>query len=417
MNDNEPAFDLAACRGQFPALRTLVGERQAVFFDGPAGSQVPARVVEAIGSYLTTMNANHGGVFATSRRSDEALDEAHRAAADFLGADDPWCVAFGANMTTLAFAMSRSLARTWRPGDEIIVTRLDHDANVSPWVFAALDAGVTVRHVELNRDDCTLDLADFHSKLSSRTRLVAIGAASNAVGTINSLPSIIRAAHAVGALVFVDAVHYAPHRRIDVQAWGCDLLAASAYKFCGPHVGLLWGRADLLESLTAYKVRPATNDLPGRWMTGTQNHEGIHGLRAAIDYLADLGRSVQPTVTDRRAALDAAFVAIAQYERGLSRHLLTGLAALPEVRVWGITDLARLDERVPTVSITHRRLPPRAVAERLAEAGIFVWHGNFYALPLTEALGLEPEGLVRIGLLHYNTHDEIDRLLTALQVL
>jgi cysteine desulfurase family protein (TIGR01976 family) len=422
-----PTFDdLATIRARFSALRQEQNGRPVVFFDGPAGSQVPDSVVSAFGEYLTTMNANLGGVFVTSRRSDAALDEAHRALADFLGANDPDCVVFGANMTTLTFALSRALARTWRTGDEIIVTRLDHDANVSPWVLAALDANVTVQHVEVRRSDCTLDLDDLRRKLSPRTRLVAVGAASNAVGTVNPVADVVSLAHSVGARVFVDAVHYAPHRRTNVADWGCDFCVCSGYKFFGPHVGVLWGRRELLESMMAYKVRPAPNDLPGRWMTGTQNHEGIYALRAAVDYLVDLGRCCQAAASrpsaahdvaadvSRSAALDVAFDAIAAYERELSRHLLTGLAALPDVKVYGITDLARLDERVPTVSITHRRLPPRAVAERLAEAGIFVWHGNFYALPWTEAFDLEPAGVVRIGLLHYNTHDEIDRLLACL---
>jgi cysteine desulfurase family protein (TIGR01976 family) len=407
-------LDVAACRKQFPALAREVAGRPAIFFDGPAGSQVPQRVIDAMGQYLATHNANHGGLFATSRESDAMLGTAHEAAADFVGSADPQLVAFGANMTTLTFALSRALGRTWQPEDEIVVSRLDHDANVTPWMMAARDAGATIRHIEIRPDDCTLDIDDLRAKLSSRTRLVAVGCASNAVGTVNPVAEITALAHKVGALVFLDAVHYAPHRLIDVEAWDCDFLACSAYKFFGPHVGILWGRRELFESLPAYKVRPASDNVPDRWMTGTQNHEGIAGTLAAIEYLADLGRTADPTRAARRTALAAAFATIAAYETQLAGRLLSGLAELPRFKLWGIPGTARLDERVPTVAIKHAELTAHEVASRLAADGIFVWHGNFYALPLTEALRLEPEGVVRIGLLHYNTTEEIDRLLTAL---
>ncbi len=404
-------LDVAAVRRRFPALARRHAAREAVFFDGPAGSQVPESVVGAIGDYLRTCNANHGGVFATSVESDDLLDDAHRAAADLLRADDPDCCYFGANMTSLTFALSRSLANTWNAGDEIIVSRSDHDGNYTPWVSAARDAGAVVRAIDL-RPDCTLDLDAYRRLLSPRTRLVAVGCASNAVGTVHPVAEIAEAAHAVGALVFLDAVHYAPHRRIDVAAWRCDFLVCSAYKFFGPHVGLMWGRRELLERLTPYKLRPAPNDLPGRWMTGTQSHEGIAGVRAAIDYLAELGGS--GAGADRRTALDAAFAKIAAYERRLGERLQAGLDRLPQFQSYGITDAARFDERVPTFSIAHRTLPSVEVARRLAAAGIFAWHGNFYALPLTEALGVEPAGLVRLGLLHYNTEEEVDYVLSAL---
>jgi cysteine desulfurase family protein (TIGR01976 family) len=410
------------CRGQFPALARQFGGQPAIFFDGPAGSQVPECVIEAIGAYLRNCNANHGGLFATSRESDALLETAHQALADLFGAADPACVVFGANMTTLTFSLSRALARTWNAGDEIVVTRLDHDANVTPWVLAARDAGATVKHLAIHSADCTLDLDDLRRKLSPRTRLVAVGAASNAVGTINPVAEICRLAHAVGAEVFVDAVHATPHLLPDVAAWDCDWLAASAYKFFGPHIGVLWGRTDRLAQLDAYKLRPATNSLPGKWMTGTQNHECIAGTLAAIDYLAALGRQVGSPeagsrATGRRQALSAAYAAIGDYERQLAAHLLAGLSRLSKLQIFGIADPARLAERVPTFGIRHAGLKPDALAEWLAARGIFVWHGNFYALPLTEALGLEPEGLVRIGLLHYNTIAEIDRLLAALSEL
>ncbi len=414
MNDARNQLDVSRCRRQFPALERTVAGHPAVYFDGPAGSQVPQRVIDAVADYLARTNANHEGLFATSRESDAILHEATRGLADFLGTDDPDTVVFGPNMTGLTFAFSRALARMWRSGDEILVTRQDHDANVTPWVLAAADAGATVRHVEIRRDDCTLDVDDLAAKLSSRTKLVAVACASNAAGTINPVAQIARMAHDVGALVFLDAVHYAPHGLPDVTAWDCDVLACSAYKFFGPHVGLLWGRRELLAELPAYKVRPAPDDLPGRWMTGTQNHEGIAGTLAAVEYLADLGRTLRPDAPDRRAALRAAYEGIVVYERELVGRLLSGLAELPDVKVWGITDPAQFDRRVPTVSITHARIGPEELAGYLAERGIFVWHGNFYAQALTEALDLEPDGLVRIGLLHYNTAEEVDRLLAAL---
>ena len=408
-------LDVEWCRLQFPALARLTEGQPAVYFDGPAGSQVPQRVIDAMVDYLARMNANHGGRFETSRESDALLEEAHQGVADFVGTSDPGTVVFGPNMTSLTFALSRSLGRTWSPGDEIVVSRLEHDANVTPWVLAARDAGATVRHVDFRPDDCTLDLDDLAGKLTSRTRLVAVGCASNAVGTVNPMDEIVRLAHDAGALVFFDAVHYAPHRLLDVDRWGCDLLACSAYKFFGPHVGVLWGRRELLEDLPAYKVRPAPNDLPGRWMTGTQNHEGIAGTLAAVDYLAELGARAQPGDGDRRRSLAAAYRAIGAYERDLFAELLAGLAALPEVTIRGITDPERWSERVPTVAFTHQRLASRELAEYLGARGIFVWHGNYYALPVTEALGIEPEGMVRVGLLHYNTSEEVERVLAAMR--
>lgn len=401
-------------RAQFPALSREVAGRPAVYLDGPAGTQTPRPVIDAIVKYLSCHNANHGGRFITARESDAMLDQAHQAAADLLGASDPDCVFFGANMTSLTFAMSRALSRSWRPGDEVVVTRLDHDANVTPWVLAARDAGATVRYVDLHREDCTLDLDQFRQLFNERTRLVAVGCASNATGTLNPVRQISSWAREVGALSFLDAVHYAPHARIDVEAWGCDFLACSAYKFFGPHVGLMWGRRALLEEIPAYKVRPATNQLPGKWMTGTQNHECIAGVLAAIDYLAEIGREGTATVLDRRAALSRAFTAIEVYERQLVQHLLAGLSQLPDMTIHGITGAERACERLPTVSITHARLKPAELADRLAERGIFAWHGNYYALQLSETLGFEPHGMVRLGLVHYNTREEVDYLLDQL---
>ena len=407
-------FDVAWCRNQFPALGRCIDGRPVAYFDGPAGSQVPRRVVDAVSDYMLWTNAERGGLGQISRESDAMIEAAHRALADLVGSDQPETIIFGPNMTTLTLGLSRALGRTWGPGDQIVVTRQDHDANVSPWVLAARDAGATVRQVGIRGDDCTLDIDELAELLSPQTRLVAVSGASNAAGTINPAAEIVRLAHGVGALVFVDAVHLAPHGLLDVHAWDCDFLACSAYKFFGPHVGVLWGRRELLEELPAYKLRPAPDDLPGRWMTGTQSHEGIAGTMAAVEYLADLGRHLVPDAASRRAALQAAFTAITAYERRLAGGLLAGLAELPGVKVWGITDPERLDRRAPTVSITHHRLSPRELAAHLAERAIFTRHGNFYALPLTEALGLEPDGLLRIGLLHYNTEEEVQRLLEVL---
>jgi cysteine desulfurase family protein (TIGR01976 family) len=407
-------LDVAAVREQFPALQRVVNGRAPIFLDGPGGTQVPRRVIDAIAGYMSTCNANHGGVFTTSRESDAILAEGHRAAADFVNASSPAEIVFGQNMTSLTFHLSRSVGRTLKPGDAVVVTRLDHDANVRPWVLAAQDAGAEVRWVGV-REDGTLDEEDLARQLDGRARLVALTCASNAIGTMPDVTALTRQAHAAGALVYLDAVHYAPHGPIDVRAWGCDFLACSAYKFFGPHVGILYGKRRLLESLPAYKLRPAPDRLPDRWMTGTQNHEGIAGTLAAVEYLADLGRSRQPPAPTRRAALAAAYEGIVAHERGLADLMLRGLSGLPGVKVHGIADPRRLPERVPTFSITHRRCSPRRLAEHLDRHGIFVWHGNFYALSLSEALGVEPDGMVRIGLLHYSTAEEVQRFLAALE--
>lgn len=407
-------LDINLIRTQFPALSQCESGRPVVFFDGPGGTQCPRVVIDAVSHSLSDDNANHGGAFATSRRSDAMLADAHAAMADFLGAASPREVVFGANMTSLTFSLSRALGRWLSPGDEILVTNLDHDANVAPWLLLAEDRGAVVRRVDIHVDDCTLDMESLSSQLSSRTRIVAVGYASNAVGTVNDVRRIVELAREAGAWTFIDAVQYAPHNAIDVQALGCDFLTCSAYKFFGPHVGALYGRLELLERLTAYKVRPAGDQPPDKFETGTLNHEGIAGTRAAIEYLAGLGDEV-PAGASRRARILAGMRALQEYERPLCRQLLEGLARIPGLRVWGIADPDRLDDRVPTVSFTMDRHAPRAIAERLARAGIFVWSGHFYALSLTTRLGLEPSGgLLRVGLAHYNTADEVDRLLTEL---
>ena len=409
------SFDPQSIRCQFPALSRSINGHPVAYFDGPAGSQVPQAVADAVAGYLLESNANRGGPMASSEETDAMFAAAHQAAADFVGTDDPAETVFGANMTTITFSLSRALARTWSPGDEIILSRLDHDANVSPWVLAARDAGASVRYVDVNLDDCTLDWESFQSQLNDRTKLVAVGYASNAVGTINPVREICAAARAVGALTYIDAVHYAPHGLIDVTEVGCDFLVCSAYKFFGPHVGLLWGRRELLESIEPYKLRPSPEAVPDRWMTGTQNHEGIAGVTAAIDYLASLGGTATAQVSSRREQLVAAFSEVQQYEQSLLRPLIATLQELSGVTIWGITAPERLEERVPTVSITHDRHSPQMLATALAEEWTFTWPGNHYALPFTESAGLEPQGTLRIGLLHYNTSEEVDRLLTSLR--
>jgi cysteine desulfurase family protein (TIGR01976 family) len=407
-------LDVPSLRRQFPALRRVVNGRSPVFLDGPGGTQVPQRVIDAVVHYLSACNANHGGLFTTSRESDGVLRQAHEAVADLLNAPSADEVVFGPNMTTLTFALSRSLGRTLRPGDRVLVTRLDHDANIHPWLLAARDAGAEADFIDVRPEDCTLDLDDLARRLGPRVRLVAVACASNAVGTVNDVHRITAMAHEAGALVFVDAVHYAPHGPIDVQGWGCDFLACSAYKFFGPHVGVLWGRRELLAGLPAYKVRPASEALPDRWMTGTQNHEGLAGVVAAVDYLADLG----DPAPSRRRRLRSALEKVRRYEASLARRLLDGLAARRRFRVWGITQPDRLAWRAPTVAITAADRTPAEMVEHLAAREIYTWHGNMYALELVERLGLEEGGgVLRLGLVHYNTPEDVDRTLAALDEL
>ncbi|MFQ3664286.1 MAG: cysteine desulfurase-like protein [Chloroflexaceae bacterium] len=410
-------FDPYAVRPLFPALAQQCGMREAVFFDGPGGTQVPQPVIEAMAGYLATSNANTHGAFPTSQRTDETIAAAHRAVADLLGCAPDETV-FGPNMTTLTFAVSRALGRDLHPGDEVVVTRLDHDANVAPW-RALEERGVIIREVDIHVEDCTLDMADLAAKVHERTKIVAVNYASNAVGSISDVRSVVRLAHSVGAIVYVDAVHYAPHAPIDVRGLDCDFLACSVYKFFGPHVGVLFGKREWLERLRPYKVRPAPEHPPERWMTGTQNHEGLAGTTAAIEYLASLGTTADAGERhSRRAALVRAMTTIKTYERGLATQLIEGLLRIPGLTFYGIREATRFDERTPTVAFRLAGMPPRAVAEALAERGIFVWDGNFYALGLTERLGVERQGgLVRVGLTHYNTPEEVDYLLDVLDAL
>lgn len=401
-------------RSRFPALSQEIDGRIPVFFDGPGGSQVPGSVIEAMARYLITSNSNAHGAFATSRRTDECIASARAAAADLLGCD-PYEVVFGANMTTLTFAFSRAIGRELDPGDEILVTRLDHYANVSPWKALEEEVGAVVRTMDFHAEDCTLDMENLKRKINAKTRVVAIGYASNAVGTVNDVAAVVRLAHAVGAWVFVDAVHYVAHGPIDVRALDCDFLACSAYKFYGPHVGILYGKQEHLTRLRPYKAQPAPEEVPSRWETGTLNHEGLAGLTATINYLAELGQHILPSGS-RRGAVVAALEASRQYERELCERLIAGLLKIPGLTLYGITDLARFAWRTPTVAIRLAGKTPSAVAKELGDRGIFTWHGNFYALGLSEKLNVEADGgFLRIGLLAYNTREEIERLLQALR--
>lgn len=408
------ALDLTWVRSQFPSLSQTVNGQPAIFLDGPGGTQVPQRVIDAISDYLKRDNANTCGAYATSRRSDTMIAGARSAMADFLGCD-PDEIVFGANMTSLTFAMSRAIGRELGPGDEIVLTHLDHDANISPW-RALEERGVTIRMVEIHEDDCTLDLADLERKITDRTKLVAVGYASNAVGTINDVKKIIGLAHQRGAMAYIDAVHYAPHGPIDVRALDCDFLVCSTYKFFGPHMGVLYGKRDHLKRLEPYKLRANTNAVPQRWEWGTLNHECIAGISACVDYLADLGRRANPAVSTRRAAVLAAYEAIQKHEHGLMESLIRGLLSIPGLKLYGIRDPKRFDQRCPTVAVRIKGFTPLELATQLGDRGIFTWDGNYYALNLTERLDVEKDGgFLRIGLAHYNTVEEVERLLVALR--
>ena len=410
--------DLSTLRSRFPALGRDVAGRTVVFADAPGGTQVPASVIEAMTGYLARSNANQGGAFATSEETDRTIHDARRAAADVLGAD-PREVVFGPNMTTMAFALSRSLARTLGPGDEVVVTRLDHDGNVAPWLAAAEDAGATVRWADLREGDGTLDLRSLDAALSDRTRIVAFTLASNALGTITPAADIARRAREAGAIAIGDAVHFAPHRPVDVRQLQLDVLFCSAYKFYGPHLGLMWARPEHLEAWRPYRVRPAPDHPPDRWETGTLNHEGLAGFRAAVDYLAEVGKECgRPEGEDRRAAVIAGMEAIRLHEGGLTRRFLSGAGDVPGLRLFGIADGRRADERTPTFALRLGDRAPRQVAEELGRRGVFVWDGNYYAVTVMERLGLESSGgAVRIGFCHYNTEDEVDRVLEELREL
>lgn len=408
-------FNTDLIRSQFPSLN-----RPDIFFDNPGGTQITKQSIDRMNRYLIECNANHGGAFATSIASDAVLDEAHQAMADFYNAASPEEIVFGNNMTTLTLYMSRSISRDWQAGDEIVVTRLDHDANVTPWVLAAQDRGAHVNWVDFDVEDGTLQLDELQKALERKPRLLAVGYASNGLGTINPVEKIVKMAHEAGTLVYIDAVQYAPHGPLDVQMLDCDFLVSSAYKFFGPHAGILYGKHELLEKLFAYKVRPAANSLPGKFETGTQNHEGIAGVLGALEYFQWIGREfgndhIDGNYQGRRLELKKGMTAIHAYELELGRALLQALESVPGLRLYGLSDPNRLQDRVATFSFRLKDIHPRVVAEKLAEEGIYVWDGNYYALNVTERLGVEESGgMVRVGAVHYNTFEEVERLRDAL---
>ncbi len=409
-------FDVEEVRRQFPALREQFDGRPAVFFDNPGGTQAHESVIEAMVDYLTRRNSNTHGQFETSRRTDAVIEGAHGAVADLLGceADE---VVFGNNMTSLAFHVSRSLAGELGPGDEVLVTRLDHDANVMPWALAAEERGARVRWADVDVESGTLDMEDVRRQITAETKLVAVGYASNATGTVNDVGTIMGWAGEAGALTFVDAVQYAPHGLIDVKALGCDFLACSSYKFFGPHSGQLYGKREQLERLEAYRVRPAGDRPPDKWETGTQNHEGMAGVTAAIDYLAGLGveYGTAGPAESRRRKLEAAWQVIGAYERMLTERLIEGLLSVPGIRIYGLTERADMGRRVATVALRKRGTTPARLARALADENIFAWDGNFYALSMSERMGVEGSGgWLRLGLAHYNTVDEIERCVRVL---
>jgi len=408
------ALDLNWIRSQFPSLAEKVNGYPAAYLDGPGGTQVPQRVIDAISDYLKHSNANTNGAYATSHRTNEIIAGARSAMGDFLGCD-PDEVVFGLNMTSLTYAMSRAIGRELGPGDEIVLTLLDHDANFAPWEALA-ERGVTIRRVAINPADCTLDMNDLAGKINSHTKLVAVGYASNAVGTINNVKEVVRLAHAAGALAYIDAVHYAPHGPLDVRALDCDFLVCSSYKFFGPHMGVLYGKGEHLRRLRPYKLRANTNESPNRWEWGTLNHECIAGITACVDYVADIGRRVNPSISSRRPAILAAYGEIVKYERSLCERLVVGLRTIPESRLYGIADPGRFEHRCPTIAVRIDGHTPLELSTKLGERGLFTWDGNYYALNLTEQLDVEKDGgFLRMGLFHYNTVDEVDRLLVALR--
>lgn len=407
-------LDLTTIREKFPGLA-----RAAIFLDNPAGTQMAQPALNRMHEYAVKTNANHGGAFATSRESDAVIDTARQAVADFLHASHPEEIVFGPNMTTLTLHISRSIARRLEPGDTIVVTRLDHDANITPWTLIAEDKGCQVAWVDFEVEDGSLKLETLEQALEKRPKLVAVGYASNALGTINPVKQITRMAHEVGAWVYVDAVQYAPHGPIDVQDLDVEFLACSAYKFYGPHVGMLYGKYGLLDELKAYKVRPASDLPPGKFETGTQNFEGIAGVLGAVEYYKWLGETYGGHYEERYAErylgqarlLKQGMAVMRSYEYELSRLMLERFAEVPGLRVYGNADTRKIEQRVPTMAINIEGIHPRKLAEMLDAHGIYVWDGNYYALAVTERLGVEDSGgMVRVGAVHYNTLEEIEKL-------
>lgn len=412
-------YDAEQIRDLFPALNTKTpAGRQPIFLDNPAGTQVPRTVIEAISNYFLTMNANSGGAFLTSRRNDEMVDSVREYMADFLNAESANEIVIGPNMTTLNFALSRAIANTLSAGDEIILTRMDHDANIAPWISIAEERDLQVRWVDIQTSDCTLDMGTLEDALSERTKLVATVHASNAVGTVNPVGQIAGMAHAVGAWHIVDAVQSAPHLPIDVQEIGCDFLLCSSYKFYGPHLGVMWGRKDLLDSLPVYKVRPAKDQAPQRWETGTPSFETWNGLLACLAYWEMLGRdfggSYAAEYEGRSLLMKRGMMAVQEYERRLVTTLIEGLRAIRGVNIAGITDRDRFHWRVPTVALVKEGGSTDELAAHLAAHDVFVWSGDYYALEIMQCLD-RPQGMVRIGIGQYNTIEEINHLLELVE--
>jgi cysteine desulfurase family protein (TIGR01976 family) len=416
------SFDLDTIRAQFPALSIIDDEAPRVYFDNPGGTQVSQRVIDSMNDCLIRTNANEHGYFRTSQKVDALIKGAHEAVADLLNASSSDEIVFGQNMTTLTLHVSRSIGRCLKPGDEIILSRMDHDANVSPWLLLARDLGLEIRWMPFNTETFEFDLDQLDAVLTDRTKLVCVGGASNLTGTINDIKTICAKARDAGAWTYIDAVQMVPHVSTDVQTIGCDFLVCSAYKFFGPHIGALWGRRDLLEILEAYKVRPAPEEVPACFETGTQNHEGMAGTTAAVDYFAWIGETMAGQYHDkygqfagRRKYVHAAMDCLFAYEQGVTRHLVEGLQALPGVRIQGITAPDAMNRRVPTVSFTVDGVHPDAIAEQLAAHNMFVWSGHYYAVEVAKSLGLyDAGGTVRIGPVHYNSIAEIDQVLNAL---
>ena len=415
-------FDLDSVRSHFPALAVTDDGQPRIHFDNPAGTQVPSMVVERMRDCLLEANANLGGGFKTSDRADAVVADAHEAMADLLNAPSPDEIVFGQNMTSLTFHVARSFGRAFDAGDEIVLSRMDHDANIYPWLLMARDHGLDVRWLEFDTNTYEFDLGQLDDLLTERTRLVCVGGASNLIGTLNDVAAITRRAHDVGAWTYIDAVQSAPHVPTDVQALDCDFLACSAYKFFGPHQGILWGRREILESLEAYKLRAASVALPSKFETGTQSHEGMAGTAAAVDYFAMIGETMAideqanyPTFEGRRKFVHAAMDCLFAYEQTLAEALIAGLESIPGVTVMGISDSGASDRRVPTVAFIHETMRPEAIAAALAERNIFVWSGHNYAVEVVAALGLSDRGgVVRVGPVHYNSIAEIDMLIEVL---
>ena len=418
------ALNIKTIREQFPALALKDEGKARIYLDNPGGTQVPRQVLERMEHYLIHTNSNHGGPFRTSVESDKVLKDAHQGMADLLNAKSADEIIFGANMTSLTFAVSRSIGRLLKRGDVILLTRMDHDGNVGPWLHLAEDLGLEVKWLNFDLKTYEYDLEEAQSIFKDNNiKLAAINYASNCLGTINNVKALTEMAHQSDTLVFVDAVQYVPHGPTDVQDIGCDFLACSPYKFFGPHQGVLWGKAELLEKLEAYKVRPAENTAPGKFETGTQLHEGQAGTLGVLEYLEWLGETMGaeylenfPEFSGRRKKLHAAMLAIQDYEQTLSSRLIEGLQNLAGVDVKGISAVKDLARRVPTVSFTVKNQNPEEIAVKLAAENIFVWHGHNYALEAVRLLGIEEAGgVVRIGPVHYNTLEEIDRTLEVLK--